>query len=99
RARAEPIYLPGHGGIVRDAPRFVEHYIQHRQRRDAAILQHLAKGETDIPSIVRAIYIGLDPRLVPAAARSVPAHLEDPVPRALGFGAYPDDDIIAKPQQ
>jgi len=81
RARAEPIYLPGHGGIVRDAPRFVEHYIQHRQRRDAAILQHLAKGETDIPSIVRAIYIGLDPRLVPAAGRSVLAHLEDLVAR------------------
>ena len=81
RARAEPIYLPGHGGIVRDAPRFVEHYIEHRQRRDAAILQHLAKGETDIPSIVRAIYIGLDPRLVPAAGRSVLAHLEDLVAR------------------
>src|SRR6266542_2736572 len=28
--RAEPIYLPGHGGAVREAPRFVQHYIRHR---------------------------------------------------------------------
>jgi glyoxylase-like metal-dependent hydrolase (beta-lactamase superfamily II) len=79
--RAEPIYLPGHGGIVRDAPRFVGHYIRHRQQREAAILRQLAGGEADIPSLVRAIYVGLDPRLVPAAGRSVLAHLEDLVAR------------------
>ena len=32
--RGEDIYLPGHGGPVRDAPRFVEHYIRHRQGRE-----------------------------------------------------------------
>jgi glyoxylase-like metal-dependent hydrolase (beta-lactamase superfamily II) len=79
--RAEPIYLPGHGGIVRDAPRFVAHYIRHRQQREAAILRQLAGGEADIPNLVRAIYVGLDPRLVPAAGRSVLAHLEDLVAR------------------
>jgi glyoxylase-like metal-dependent hydrolase (beta-lactamase superfamily II) len=81
KPRAEPIYLPGHGGIVRDAPRFVAHYIRHRQQREAAILRQLAGGEADIPSLVRAIYVGLDPRLVPAAGRSVLAHLEDLVAR------------------
>src|SRR4029453_16773465 len=69
--RVEPIYLPGHGGIVRDAPRFVAHYIRHRQQRETAILRQLAGGEADISSLVRAIYVGLDPRLVPAAGRSV----------------------------
>jgi glyoxylase-like metal-dependent hydrolase (beta-lactamase superfamily II) len=75
--RPEPIYLPGHGGAVRDAPRFVQQYIRHRRGREAAILHRLGKGEADIPTLVRAIYIGLDPRLVPAAGRSVLAHLED----------------------
>ena len=79
--RTEAIYLPGHGGLVRDAPRFVQHYIRHRKAREASILHRLAKGEADIPTIVRAIYIGLDPRLTKAAGLSVLAHLEDLVAR------------------
>jgi glyoxylase-like metal-dependent hydrolase (beta-lactamase superfamily II) len=79
--RSEPVYLPGHGGPVRDAPRFVSAYILHRKAREASILRHLDKGEADIPSIVRAIYIGLDPRLARAAGLSVLAHLEDLVAR------------------
>ena len=75
--RSEPVYLPGHGGAVRNAPRFVRHYIDHRKGREASILHRLGKGAADIPTLVRAIYIGLDPRLVPAAGRSVLAHLED----------------------
>src|SRR6516165_7656299 len=81
--RAEPIYLPGHGGAVREAPRFVQHYIRHRQDREAAILRRLATAEADIPTLVRGIYIGLDPRLVKAAGLSVLAHLEDMVTRGL----------------
>src|SRR5262245_41075572 len=81
--RSEPIYLPGHGGAVREAPRFVQHYIRHRQDREAAILHRLAKGEADIPTLVRGIYIGLDPRLVKAAGLAVLARLEDLVPRGL----------------
>src|SRR5262249_10463307 len=86
---AEPIYLPGHGGMVRDAPNFVQHYIRHRQAREASILHRLAKGEADIPTIVRAVYIGLDPRLVRAAGLSVLAHLEDLVTRGLVATAGP----------
>jgi len=81
--RSEPVYLPGHGGAVRDAPRFVAHYIRHRQAREASIMHRLAKGEADVPTLVRAIYIGLDPRLVKAAGLSVLAHLEDLVTRGL----------------
>jgi glyoxylase-like metal-dependent hydrolase (beta-lactamase superfamily II) len=79
--RSEAVYLPGHGGAVREAPAFVQHYIRHRQGREASILHQLAKGEADIPTIVRAIYIGLDPRLIKAAGLSVLAHLEDLVAR------------------
>src|ERR1041384_7620732 len=80
-ARAEPVYLPGHGGAVRDAPNFVAAYIRHRHAREASILHRLAKGAADIPTIVRAVYIGLDSRLTGAAGYSVLAHLEDMVAR------------------
>jgi glyoxylase-like metal-dependent hydrolase (beta-lactamase superfamily II) len=81
--RSETLYLPGHGPAITDAPRFVNYYILHRKAREASILHRLAKGESDIPSIVRAIYIGIDPRLTGAAGLSVLAHLEDLVTRGL----------------
>jgi len=81
--RGEELYLPGHGPAIRDAKRFVNYYILHRKAREASILHRLGKGESDIPSIVRAIYIGLDPRLSGAAGMSTLAHLEDLVARGL----------------
>lgn len=81
KRRAETTYFPGHGGAVRDAQRFVEHFIRHRRAREAAILEQLKAGETDIPSLVGEIYVGLDPRLTRAAGLSVLAHLEDLVAR------------------
>jgi glyoxylase-like metal-dependent hydrolase (beta-lactamase superfamily II) len=79
--RGETLYLPGHGGVIREAPRFVAGLILHRKAREASILHRLAKGATDIATIVRAIYIGLDPRLTNAAGFSVLAHMEDLVAR------------------
>jgi glyoxylase-like metal-dependent hydrolase (beta-lactamase superfamily II) len=81
--RTEGTYFPGHGGAVRDAPRFVQSYIRHREGREASILHRLGKGPADIPTLVRAIYIGIDPRLVGAAGLSVLAHLEDLVARGV----------------
>jgi len=81
--RGESVYLAGHGDVIRGAPRFVQSYIRHRQGREASILHRLGKGAADIPTLVRAIYIGLDPRLTRAAGLSVLAHLEDLVARGL----------------
>ena len=81
--RVETTYFPGHGPAIKDATRFVSYYILHRKAREASILHRLGKGETDIPSIVRAIYIGIDPRLTGAAGMSVLAHMEDLVTRGL----------------
>lgn len=81
--RSETIYLPGHGPAIKDAPRFVNYYILHRKAREASILHRLGKGESDIPTIVRAIYIGIDARLTGAAGLSVLAHLEDLVARGV----------------
>jgi glyoxylase-like metal-dependent hydrolase (beta-lactamase superfamily II) len=81
--RTEAVYFPGHGGAVTDAPRFVRSYIRHRQGREASILHRLGKGAADIPTLVRAIYIGIDARLIAAAGLSVLAHLEDLVARGI----------------
>jgi glyoxylase-like metal-dependent hydrolase (beta-lactamase superfamily II) len=81
--RGEAVYLPGHGGAVKDAASFVGHLIRHRQGREASILQRLRKSPADIPTLVRAIYIGIDPRLARAAGLSVFAHLEDLVARGI----------------
>jgi glyoxylase-like metal-dependent hydrolase (beta-lactamase superfamily II) len=83
RGRPESLYLPGHGAPAREAARFLESYIRHREGREASILHRLRKGEADIATLVRAIYIGLDPRLFGAAALSVLAHLEDLVARGV----------------
>lgn len=81
--RRESVYLPGHGGIVRNAHKLLQQYIEHREARETAILRKLSRGESDIPGIVQAIYIGLDPRLAKAAALTTYAHLETLVEREL----------------
>jgi glyoxylase-like metal-dependent hydrolase (beta-lactamase superfamily II) len=81
--REEKLYFPGHGPAIPDAKRWANYYILHRKAREASILHRLGKGATDIPSIVRAIYIGIDPRLTGAAGLSVLAHMEDLVARGL----------------
>jgi glyoxylase-like metal-dependent hydrolase (beta-lactamase superfamily II) len=79
--RSEPLYLPGHGNPIRNAPRYVQNLIAHRLGREASILRRLGKGAADIPTIVKAVYIGLDPRLTGAAGLSVLAHMEELVAR------------------
>jgi glyoxylase-like metal-dependent hydrolase (beta-lactamase superfamily II) len=76
RTRVEDFYLPGHGPPARDARVLVERYIEHRVAREAAIVRKLERGESNIPDLVQAIYIGLDPRLTGAAGLTVLAHLE-----------------------
>ena len=61
--RDEDLYFSGHGPEIPEGPRYVRFLIRHRQAREASILHRLAKGEADIPTMVRAIYIGIDPRL------------------------------------
>jgi len=90
--RGEHLYFSGHGPEIPQAQKFVRFLIRHRHAREASILHRLAKGEADIPTIVRASYIGIDPRLVNAAGYSVLAHLEDLVAR--GIVATDGDPVI-----
>src|SRR5215213_2959845 len=75
------VLFSGHGPAVNNAPRFVAAYILHRKAREASILNRLQNGESDIPTMVNAIYANLDPRLLKSAGMSVLAHLEDLVAR------------------
>ena len=90
--RDEDLYFSGHGPEFPDARAIVRFLTRHRQAREASILHRLAKGETDIPTIVRVVYIGIDPRLTTAAGYSVLAHLEDLVAR--GVVATDGDPVI-----
>src|ERR1700724_473868 len=90
--RAEDLYFAGHGPEIPEGPRYVRFLTRHRKAREASILHRLAKGDADIPTMVRAIYIGLDPRLTTAAGYSVLAHLEDLVAR--GVVATDGDPVI-----
>jgi len=79
--RDDTLYLPGHGGPVRDPQAFVRALRTHRRMRERAIVDRIARGDRSIADIVAAIYRGTDPRLHGAAALSVLAHLEDLVAR------------------
>jgi len=95
RHRDEDLYFPGHGPAIPQAKRFVGYYILHRRAREASILNRLGKAASDIPSLVRALYAGIDPRLTGAAGLSVLAHLEDLVARgAVGTDGAPAIDGV-----
>lgn len=83
RDRPESLFLPGHGGPVREPARFVRALANHRRQREAAILARVAAGDLSIPAMVEAIYQGIQPALKGAAALSVLAHLEDLAERGL----------------
>jgi glyoxylase-like metal-dependent hydrolase (beta-lactamase superfamily II) len=83
RAREESLFWPGHGGPVREPQRYMRGLAHHRRQREAAILGRIEAGDETIDTIVAAIYVGLDPRLVGAARLSTLAHLQDLVGRGL----------------
>src|SRR6185312_8045103 len=66
---------PTHGPPVTDPEPFLKAYLNHRLRREEAILAVLARGAATIESLVAEVYVGLAPRLKNAAASSVLAHL------------------------
>jgi len=91
--RPEKLYFSAHGPEIPDGPRFARALISHRKAREASILHRLGKGDADIATMVRAIYIGIDPRLSIAAGYSVLAHMEDLVAR--GLVATDGDPVIS----
>jgi glyoxylase-like metal-dependent hydrolase (beta-lactamase superfamily II) len=81
--RKDSVFFPGHGGRIEQPARVVRAFIVHRNMREQAILDCIRAGPTTIPDIVTAVYRGLEPRLVNAAALSVQAHVERLIERKL----------------
>jgi len=75
--RADRLYYPAHGPAVEDPQAHVRRLIEHRRGRERQILERLGRGEGRIEAMVEEMYADVDPRLHPAAARSVLAHLID----------------------
>lgn len=71
------VYYPAHGEPVENPRRFVRGLAGHRKQREGQILRLLGEGIGAVPAMVERMYVGLDPRLHGAAARSVLAHLLD----------------------
>jgi glyoxylase-like metal-dependent hydrolase (beta-lactamase superfamily II) len=82
-ARDDRLYYPAHGPAVEDPHAHVRRLIEHRRMRERQIVGHLERGEGRIPAMVAAMYADIDPRLFPAAGRSVLAHLVDLERRGL----------------
>jgi glyoxylase-like metal-dependent hydrolase (beta-lactamase superfamily II) len=77
QARDDQLYYPAHGPAVEKPQRLVRGLILHRRQREKQILAELRGGEGRIAAMVERMYRGIDPRLQPAAGRSVLAHLLD----------------------
>jgi glyoxylase-like metal-dependent hydrolase (beta-lactamase superfamily II) len=75
--RDDLVYYPAHGPAVTDPHAHVRRLIEHRRMRERQILDRLGRGEGRIAAMVAEMYAGIDPRLFPAAGRSVLAHLVD----------------------
>jgi len=84
--RDDALYLPAHGPPVDKPKAHVRALITHRRMREKQILTQLENGEGRIPVMVEAMYREIDPRLHPAAGRSVLAHLVDLERRGLVRG-------------
>ena len=81
--RDDAIYYPTHGEPVKEPRRLVRGYIAHRRQREGQILRLLGEGPKPITPLVAVMYAAIDPKLHPAAGRSVLAHLIDLADRGM----------------
>ena len=73
--RGDAILYPTHGAPVRDPVAYMSALLQHRLAREAEVAAALARGITQLPALVDALYVGLDPVLRPAAGLTIAAHI------------------------
>jgi glyoxylase-like metal-dependent hydrolase (beta-lactamase superfamily II) len=71
RARGFDVLWPTHGPPIRQVEPFIRAYAEHRQERIDQILGALKAGPARIRDLVPRLYADVDPRLHPAAARSM----------------------------
>lgn len=67
---------PAHGPVAREATALLEHYLEHRGRREDKLVAALAAEPRDEDELVVEVYDDADPRVRPLARRSLRAGLE-----------------------
>jgi len=82
-ARNDRVYYPGHGEAVEAPQRLVRGMLGHRKQREGQILRLLREASLSLEAMTERMYVGLDRRLIPAAERSVLAHLYELRKRGL----------------
>ena len=68
--------LPGHGHEIENAAEVVTEYLEHRMVREGQIVAAIRGGAPTVGAVVETVYSEVDPRLHPAAAVSVLAHVK-----------------------
>ncbi len=96
--RDDELYYPAHGLPIIEPRKHVRGLILHRRHRESQILARLEQGKWIISDLVAAIYVDVDPRLHPAAERSVLAHLIDLRNRGL-VAEREGEWMLAQPSQ
>ncbi len=69
--RDDEIYWPTHGAPITNPKPFVRAFLVHRRLREQQVTRCIEDGVDTIEKMVPVMYVGLDERLYPAAARSV----------------------------
>lgn len=93
-ARDETTYLPGHGGRILNAHRFVKAIKSHRLMRENVIMQKLSdfsKG-FEISKLVTLVYPDIDDHLIGAATLSTFSHLEKLISEGRVVQEFQDED-------
>ncbi|WP_264213341.1 MBL fold metallo-hydrolase [Leisingera thetidis] len=83
RQRSWRVFYPGHGAPVGDPAGRLDWLIAHRESREAAILEALARAPATARTLAEQIYTDTPPALLKAAERNVFAHLVDLTGRSL----------------
>ncbi|HWH82160.1 MAG TPA: MBL fold metallo-hydrolase [Burkholderiaceae bacterium] len=67
---------PGHGFLMAQPRRAIEHIVAHRLKREAKVVDALrALGPADAEALLARVYDDVKPQLLPVALRSLRAHL------------------------
>ncbi|QDV06140.1 Hydroxyacylglutathione hydrolase [Planctomycetes bacterium Poly30] len=67
---------PAHGPVASDGRTLLHRYVEHRQRREDALVKALEEGVSEESDLVARVYADVEAHLHPIAARSLRAGLE-----------------------
>ena len=68
--------LPAHGGVIANPRACLQHYIDHRERREAQVLAALRNTGQTIQALLPAVYGDVPQQVWPLASLSLRAHLD-----------------------